>query len=224
MDLQEPGAKIGVFLLDDHEVVREGLRSLLEADGDIVIVGEASTATEALERIPAARPAVAVLDVRLPDGSGVEVCREIRDERPDTRVLMLTSYADDEALFSSIMAGAAGYLLKETRAAALLDAIRTAARGGSLLDPSMTQRVFERLRTGSGGAADQAAQLSEQEQRILALIAEGRTNREIAAEVFLSDKTVKHYVSNILAKLQLSRRSEAAAYWARHHERAGPPA
>ena len=215
---------IAVLLVDDHDVVREGLRALLLRAPDMEVVGEAATAAAALTEARRLQPDVVVLDVRLPDGSGVEVCREIRDERPDTRVLMLTSYADDEALFSSIMAGAAGYLLKETRAAALLDAIRTAARGGSLLDPSMTQRVFERLRTGSGSAADQAAQLSEQEQRILALIAEGRTNREIAAEVFLSDKTVKHYVSNILAKLQLSRRSEAAAYWARHHERAGPPA
>ncbi len=215
---------IAVLLVDDHDVVREGLRALLLRAPDMEVVGEGSTAAAALTEAQRLQPDVVVLDVRLPDGSGVEVCREIRSERPDTRVLMLTSYADDEALFSSIMAGAAGYLLKETRAAALLDAIRTAARGGSLLDPSMTQRVFERLRTGSGGAADQAAQLSEQEQRILALIAEGRTNREIAAEVFLSDKTVKHYVSNILAKLQLSRRSEAAAYWARHHERAGPPA
>ncbi len=214
---------IRVLLVDDHDVVREGLRALLSRAPDTEVVGEAATAAQALTEAKRLQPDVVVLDVRLPDGSGVEVCRDIRAERPETRVLMLTSYADDEALFSSIMAGAAGYLLKETRAAALLDAIRTAANGGSLLDPSMTQRVFERLRSGTGPGGDQGAQLSEQEQRILALIAEGRTNREIAAEVYLSDKTVKHYVSNILAKLQLSRRSEAAAYWARHHDRAAPP-
>ena len=207
------------MLVDDHDVVREGLRSLLRRAPEIEVVGEAGTAALALTEAARLQPDVVVLDVRLPDGSGVEVCREIRSARPETRVLMLTSYADDEALFASIMAGAAGYLLKETRAAALLDAIATAARGGSLLDPAMTQRVFERLRTASTGPEDPVSQLSEQEQRILSLIAKGKTNKEIAAEVFLSDKTVKHYVSNILSKLQLTRRSEAAAFWVRHTDR-----
>jgi two-component system response regulator DevR len=207
---------IRVLLVDDHDVVREGLRSLLSRSKDVEVVGEAGTAAAAIAEAERLQPDVVVLDVRLPDGNGVEVCRDIRAARPETRVLMLTSYADDEALFASIMAGAAGYLLKETRASALLEAIAGAAKGGSLLDPAMTQRVFERLRAGAP-AADPLAQLSEQEQRILALIAEGKTNREIAAEVYLSDKTVKHYVSNILSKLQLARRSEAAAFWARQH-------
>jgi two-component system response regulator DevR len=207
---------IRVLLVDDHDVVREGLRALLQRAPDMEVVGEAATAAQALAEAERLEPDVVILDVRLPDGSGVEVCRDIRARRPETRVLMLTSYADDEALFSSIIAGASGYLLKETRASALIDAIRTAAQGGSLLDPAMTQHVFERLRTSASAPADPMAQLSEQERRILALIAEGKTNREIAAEVYLSDKTVKHYVSNILAKLQLSRRSEAAAFWARH--------
>ena len=207
---------IRVLLVDDHDVVREGLRALLRRSPEIEISGEAATAASAVAEAERLKPDVVVLDVRLPDGNGVEVCRDIRANRPETKVLMLTSYADDEALFASIMAGAAGYLLKETRAAALMEAIQTAARGGSLLDPAMTQRVFERLRTAGNTGPDPLGQLSEQEQRILALIAEGKTNREIAAEVFLSDKTVKHYVSNILSKLQLTRRSEAAAFWARH--------
>jgi len=217
----EGGARmIRVLLVDDHDVVREGLRSLLRRSPDIEVVGEAGTAAAAEAEAARLQPDVVVLDVRLPDGNGVEVCRDIRAHRPETRVLMLTSYADDEALFASIMAGAAGYLLKETRAAALLEAIHTAARGGSLLDPAMTQRVFERLRAAATGPVDPMSQLSEQEQRILGLIAEGKTNKEIAVEVYLSDKTVKHYVSNILSKLQLSRRSEAAAFWARHRRRA----
>ena len=207
---------IKVLLVDDHDVVREGLRSLLHRAPDLEVAGEAATAAQALAESERLAPDVVVLDVRLPDGNGIEVCRDIRARRPETRVLMLTSYADDEALFSSIMAGAAGYLLKETRATALLEAIRTAAQGGSLLDPAMTQRVFERLRASTGASTDPLAQLSEQETHILSLISEGKTNREIAAVVFLSDKTVKHYVSNILAKLQISRRSEAAAFWARH--------
>jgi DNA-binding NarL/FixJ family response regulator len=207
---------IKVLLVDDHDVVREGLRSLLHRAPDLEVAGEAATAAQALAESERLAPDVVVLDVRLPDGNGIEVCRDIRARRPETRVLMLTSYADDEALFSSIMAGAAGYLLKETRATALLEAIRTAAQGGSLLDPAMTQRVFERLRASTGAPTDPLSQLSEQETHILSLIAEGKTNREIAAVVFLSDKTVKHYVSNILAKLQISRRSEAAAFWARH--------
>lgn len=208
---------ITVLLVDDHDVVREGLRSLLRRQAQIEVVGEAASAVAALAEAARLRPEVVILDVRLPDGNGVEVCRDLRAAYPETRVLMLTSYADDEALFASIMAGAAGYLLKETRAAALVDAITTAAHGGSLLDPAMTQRVFERLRTASTVPVDPTNQLTGQEQRILSLIAKGKTNKEIAAEVFLSDKTVKHYVSNILSKLQLGRRSEAAAFWVRHH-------
>ena len=213
---------IRVLLVDDHDVVREGLRSLLRRSPDIEVVGEAATAASAEAEAAGLSPDVVVLDVRLPDGSGVEACRAIRAQRPETRVLMLTSYADDEALFAAILAGAAGYLLKETRAAALLEAIHTAARGGSLLDPAMTQRVFERLRTASAAPADPLEQLSEQERRILGLIAQGKTNKEIAGEVFLSDKTVKHYVSNILAKLQFGRRSEAAAFWARRSRTEAP--
>ncbi len=216
-------AMVRVLLVDDHDVVRTGLRALLGRSGELEVVGEAATAAEALAEAARLQPDVVVLDLRLPDGDGVEVCRDIRSQRPETRVLILTSYADDQALFSSIMAGAAGYLLKETRATALVDAILTAARGGSLLDPHMTGQVFERLRTSVPGAPDPLAQLSEQEQRILGLIAEGKTNREIAGVVYLSDKTVKHYVSNILSKLQLSRRSEAAAVWARSHPREPGP-
>lgn len=215
---------ISVLLVDDHDVVREGLRALLRRAPGVEVVGEAATAADAVAAAARLSPDVVVLDVRLPDGSGIEVCRDIRAQRSETHVLMLTSYADDEALFASIMAGAAGYLLKETRAADLLAAITATAAGGSLLDPTMTQRVFERLRSGGGaGVADPLSQLSAQEQRILALIAAGRTNREIAAEVFLSDKTVKHYVSAILSKLQLSRRSEAAAVWARTHRPEAAP-
>lgn len=215
---------ISVLLVDDHDVVREGLRALLRRAPGVEVVGEAATAADAVAAAARLSPDVVVLDVRLPDGSGIEVCRDIRAQRAETHVLMLTSYADDEALFASIMAGAAGYLLKETRAADLLAAISATAAGGSLLDPTMTQHVFERLRSGGGaGVADPLSQLSAQEQRILALIAAGRTNREIAAEVFLSDKTVKHYVSAILSKLQLSRRSEAAAVWARTHRPEAAP-
>ena len=210
MDLQEPGAKIGVFLLDDHEVVREGLRSLLEADGDIVIVGEASTATEALERIPAARPAVAVLDVRLPDGSGVEVCREVRSAHPEVACLILTSFADDQALIDAVMAGAAGYVLKEVRGSNLVGDIRKVANGHSLIDPDMSARVMGRVRAHHD--QERTASLTPQERRILDLIAEGLTNRQIAKEMYLSEKTIKNYVSNLLSKLGMSRRTEAAVY------------
>jgi two-component system response regulator DevR len=214
---------IKVLVVDDHEVVRTGLRALLERSADIQVVGEAGTAAEAVSAAARLEPDVVVLDVRLPDGSGVEVCREIRAHAPQTRVLMLTSYADDQALFASIMAGAAGYLLKESRANALVDAIRAAAGGGSLLDPSLTQKVFERLRSATRAADDPLQQLSAQEQRILGLIAEGMTTRQIAATVYLSEKTVKHYVSNILSKLDLARRSEAAVYWVKHRPPEPPP-
>jgi DNA-binding NarL/FixJ family response regulator len=206
-----------VFLLDDHEIVRRGLRELLESEGDLEVVGEAGTAEEALARIPVARPDVAVLDVRLPDGDGVEVCREVRSRHPEIQCLMLTSYADDEALFSAIMAGAAGYVLKQVKGADLMDGVRRVARGESLLDPSVTRRVLERLRTKPED--DELSGLTDQERRILDFIAEGLTNRQIGERMFLAEKTIKNYVSNLLAKLGMSRRSEAAAYAARLEER-----
>ena len=208
-----------VFLLDDHEVVRRGLREMLEAEDDLVVVGEASTAEEALGRIPATTPQVAVLDVRLPDGDGVEVSREIRSRHPEISCLMLTSFADDEALFAAIMAGAAGYVLKQVKGADLVDGVRRVARGESLLDPAITQRVFERLRTRPED--DELSELSDQERRILDLISEGLTNRQIGERMFLAEKTVKNYVSNVLSKLGMSRRTEAAVYAARLAERKG---
>lgn len=208
---------VRVFLLDDHEIVRRGLRELLESEGDITVVGEAGTAEEALARIPATAPQVAVLDVRLPDGDGVEVCREVRSRHPEIQCLMLTSYADDEALFSAIMAGAAGYILKQVKGSDLIDGVRRVAAGESLLDPSVTRRVLERLRTKPED--DELSGLTEQERRILDLIAEGLTNRQIGERMFLAEKTIKNYVSNLLSKLGMSRRSEAAAYAARLEER-----
>jgi len=208
-----------VFLLDDHEVVRRGLRDLLEAEDDLEVVGEAGTAEEAYGRIPATRPDVAILDVRLPDGDGVEVCREIRSKHPGIACLMLTSFADDEALFSAIMAGAAGYVLKQVRGTDLVDGVRRIGRGESLIDPSLTTRVLERLRQPPEPQADELAALTEQERRILDRIAEGLTNRQIGEQLFLAEKTVKNYVSNLLAKLGMSRRTEAAAYAARLSER-----
>lgn len=205
---------IRVFLLDDHEVVRRGVRDLLESAGDIEVVGEASTADEALRRIPATRPEVAVLDVRLPDRSGIEVCRELRVDHPDVRCVMLTSFDDDEALFDAIVAGASGYVLKEIRGGELVEGIRRVARGESLLDPLATARVIERLRNPPPADA-RLASLSPQELRILALLADGLTNRQIAAEMFLAEKTVKNYVSNLLMKLGMHRRTEAAVYAAR---------
>jgi DNA-binding NarL/FixJ family response regulator len=206
-----------VFLLDDHEVVRRGLRELLEAEDDLVVVGEADSTETALARIPPTRPDVAVLDVRLPDGSGIEVCREIRSRHPEIQCLMLTSFADDEALFSAIMAGAAGYVLKQVKGADLVEGVRRVGRGESLLDPAITKRVLERLRTKSED--DELAGLTEQERRILDLVAEGLTNRQIGERMFLAEKTVKNYVSNLLAKLGMSRRTEAAVYAARLAER-----
>ena len=211
-------ARKRIFLLDDHEIVRRGLKELLVAGDEFVVVGEAGTATEALTRIPATNPDVAVLDVRLPDGDGVEVCREIRSRHPGVQCLMLTSFADDEALFSAILAGAAGYVLKQVRGSDLIDAIRRVAQGQSLLDPAVTTRVLERLRAPAG-AGDDVAALTDQEQRILGFIAEGLTNRQIGERMFLAEKTVKNYVSNVLMKLGMSRRSEAAAYAARLAER-----
>ncbi|MGP4109537.1 response regulator [Streptomyces sp. 4N509B] len=211
--------KITVFLLDDHEVVRRGVHELLAMEPDIEVVGEAGTAADATTRIPAVRPDVAVLDVRLPDGSGVEVCREVRSRDESIRCLMLTSYADDEALFDAIMAGASGYVLKAIRGSELLAAVRDVAAGKSLLDPVATQRVLERLRGGGGGAAgegdDRLASLTDQERRILDLIGDGLTNRAIGEELHLAEKTIKNYVSSLLAKLGMERRSQAAAYVAR---------
>jgi DNA-binding NarL/FixJ family response regulator len=202
--------KIRVFLLDDHEVVRQGVRSLLEADGDMVVVGEAGTAEAALPAIRAARPRVAVLDVRLPDGSGVEVCREVRSRHPEVACLMLTSYSDDEALFDAILAGASGYVLKEVGGSDLVGDIRKVAAGHSLLDPELTNRALSRMRARE--REQRGDHLTPQEERILSHIAEGMTNRQIAESMYLSEKTVKNYVSNLLAKLGLSRRTEAAVY------------
>ncbi|WP_329100118.1 response regulator transcription factor [Streptomyces sp. NBC_01439] len=214
--MREDG-KIKVFLLDDHEVVRRGVHELLSVEEDIEIVGEAGTAADALVRIPATRPDVAVLDVRLPDGSGVEVCREVRSQDEDVKCLMLTSFADDEALFDAIMAGASGYVLKAIRGNELLSAVRDVAAGKSLLDPVATARVLERLRDGgrNGRGDDRLAALTEQERRILDLIGEGLTNRVIGERLHLAEKTIKNYVSSLLSKLGMERRSQAAAYVAR---------
>lgn len=210
---------IRVFLLDDHEVVRRGLRDLLEAEGDMVVVGEAGTAAEALSRIPPTRPDVAVLDVRLPDGSGVEVCRDVRSAHPEVQCLILTSFADDEALFQAIMAGAAGYLLKQVKGQDLVAGVRQVARGQSLLDPAVTARVLERLRAGPE-TDERLARLTGQERKILDLIADGLTNRQIAEQVHLAEKTVKNYVSNLLTKLGMERRTQAAVYAARIRDKA----
>lgn len=209
-------AKTRILIVDDHEVVREGLRALLSKREGFDVVGQAGTMEQAISEAARSQPDVIVMDVRLPDGSGIEACREIREVRPETKVIMLTSYADDDAVFASILAGAAGYVLKQTRGAALADAIASVARGESLLDAAVTQKVMERVRSASQRKADDPLDaLTEQEHKILALIAEGKTNKEIADEVYLSDKTVKNYVSNILSKLNLRRRSEAAAFIAR---------
>jgi DNA-binding NarL/FixJ family response regulator len=211
----ESSPKIRVFLLDDHEIVRRGLRELLESEGDIEVVGESGLAQEAARRIPALRPDVAVLDGRLPDGSGIDVCRDVRSQHPEIAALILTSYDDDEALFSAIMAGAAGYVLKQVRGNDLLQTVRRVAAGQSTLDPAVTQQVLERLRRGP--QEDPAlASLTNQERRILELIGEGMTNRQIAAEMSLAEKTVKNYVSALLAKLGLERRTQAAVFATKH--------
>ncbi|HVQ94223.1 MAG TPA: response regulator transcription factor [Mycobacteriales bacterium] len=201
---------IRVFLLDDHEVVRAGVSSLLSSQPDLTVVGEASTVAEALARAPAARPDVAVLDVLLPDGDGVTVCRELRSQLPELRCLMLTSFSDDQALFDAIMAGAAGYVLKQIRGSDLVGAVRTVAAGGSLLDPRATARVLERLRSNAKKDDGPLAGLSDQERTVLELIGEGLTNREIGERMFLAEKTVKNYVSHLLAKLGMQRRTQAA--------------
>ncbi|MEV7970066.1 response regulator transcription factor [Sphaerisporangium sp. NPDC088356] len=201
---------IRVFLVDDHEVVRRGVAALLSTEDDIEIVGEAGTAQQAMARIPALRPDVAVLDVRLPDGNGVEVCREVRSRTPGLSCLMLTSFADDDALFDAVMAGAAGYVLKQIHGSDLVGAVRTVAGGESLLDPKTTASMLRRLRD-QGSRTDPLAALTGQERHILELIGEGMTNRQIGERLFLAEKTVKNYVSNLLAKLDMQRRTQAAA-------------
>jgi len=205
---------ITVFLLDDHEVVRRGLRDLLESTGEIEVVGESGLAAEATSRIPALRPDVAILDGRLPDGSGVDVCRDVRSVDPTIRALILTSYDDDEALFAAILAGASGYVLKQVSSNDLIDTVRRVAAGQSLIDPALTARVLDRVRNGEPQASE-LADLTDREREILSLIAEGMTNRQIGEKLFLAEKTVKNYVSSLLAKLGLERRTQAAVLAAR---------
>jgi len=205
---------IRVFLLDDHEIVRRGIAELIGLQSDLEVVGEAGTAEEALIRITASQPDVAILDVRLADGDGIEVCREVRSLFPNVHVLMLTSYSDDEALFNAIMAGASGYVLKEIRGTDLITAIRQVAAGHNLLDPSVTEQVFERLQNGKNDK-DALSDLTEQEKAILNLIGEGLTNRQIGEQMHLAEKTIKNYVTGLLAKLGMQRRTQAAAYVAR---------
>jgi two-component system response regulator DevR len=206
-----------ILVVDDHEVVRQGLVSLLDRREGLQVVAQAGTVAEAVEQARRFEPDIVILDVRLPDGSGIEACREIRSELPKTRVIMLTSYPDEEAVLSAIVAGASGYLLKQIRARDLVAAIETVGHGESLLDPAVTEKVLDRVRRiASGTYTNEVAQLTGQEQKILLLVAEGKTNKEIAGEVFLSDKTVKNYVSSILSKLNLERRAQAAAFVAKH--------
>jgi DNA-binding NarL/FixJ family response regulator len=210
---------IGVFLLDDHEIVRRGLSELIDGEPDIEVVGEAGTAAQALERIGLYRPDVALLDVQLPDGSGVEVCRDLRSTHPEVACVMLTSFNDDEALVRAVLAGASGYLLKQVRGADIVESIRRVAAGETLLDPGLVERVTERIRRDAA-EDERLSVLSPQERKVLDLLANGRTNRQIAEELFLAEKTVKNYVSNLLSKMGMSRRTEAAVYAARLQERA----
>lgn len=211
-----PTSALRLLVVDDHEVVREGLVALLGRREGFQVVAEAGTVADAIEAARRHKPDIVVMDVRLPDGSGIEACREIRAELPATRVIMLTSYPDDEAVLSAIVAGASGYLLKQIRARDLVAAIETVGRGESLLDPAVTEKVLERIRRiATGGVTDELSQLTAQEKRILLLVAEGKTNKQIAGEIFLSDKTVKNYVSSILSKLNLERRAQAAAFVAK---------
>ncbi len=201
---------VRVFLLDDHEVVRQGVTAMLETQPDLTVVGEAASAAEALARVPALKPDVAVLDVRLPDGDGVQVCRQLRAQLPGLACLMLTSFADDEALFESVMAGAAGYVLKELRGGDLVPATRRVAAGGSLLDPTATHQLLSRLRGNNNSTHDPLHRLTDQERKVLELIGQGMTNRQIGAQLYLAEKTVKNYVSSLLAKLGMQRRTQAA--------------
>ena len=217
-----PARPLTLLVVDDHEVVRQGLVALLDRREGFQVVAEAGTVAEAIAAARRFEPDLVIMDVRLPDGSGIEACREIRAERPATRVLILTSYPDEEAVLSAIVAGASGYLLKQIRARDLVAALESVGRGESLLDPAVTEKVLERVldrvrRLATGDRPDELAQLTDQEQKILMLVAEGKTNKEIASEVFLSDKTVKNYVSSILSKLNLQRRAQAAAYLAKRH-------
>ena len=213
----KPPSVLRLLVVDDHEVVREGLVALLERRPAFTVVAQVGTAAEAIEAARTHRPDLVIMDIRLPDGSGIEATREIRAENPAIRVLMLTSYPDEEAVFAAIVAGASGYLLKQIRGGDLIAALEAVGRGESLLDPAVTEKVLERIRAIARGTyRDELAQLTAQERKILLLVAEGQTNKEIAAQVFLSDKTVKNYVSSILAKLNLQRRTQAAAYVARH--------
>jgi two-component system response regulator DevR len=221
--MSEPPLRI--LLVDDHEVVRDGVKALLQATDDIIVTAEASSVREAVDEADRARPDVVVMDVRLADGSGIEATREIRARHPKTAVIMLTSFADDEALFASIMAGASGYVLKQVKGGELVRAIRTVGKGESLLDPAVTSAVLDRLRRGKHLLKDEKlARLSPQEERILSLVADGKTNREIGEDLHLAEKTVKNYVSSILSKLEVARRAEAAAYLARHTTTPGTPA
>ena len=211
-----------LLVVDDHEVVRQGLVALLDRRAGFEVVAQAGTVAESIDQARQFQPDIVVMDVRLPDGSGIEACREIRAELPDTKVIMLTSYPDEEAVMSAIIAGASGYLLKQIRARDLVAALETVGRGESLLDPGVTEKVLERVRRmASGDVTDELSALTAQERKILMLVAEGKTNKEIAAEVFLSDKTVKNYVSSILSKLDLERRAQAAAFVARHRGAGG---
>jgi two-component system response regulator DevR len=214
--------QLRLLVVDDHELVRQGLIALLDRREHFQVVAEAGTAAEAMEMARKFEPDLVVMDVRLPDGSGIEACREIRQEFPNTRVVILTSYPDEEAVLSAIIAGASGYLLKQIRSRDLVSALESVGRGESLLDPAVTEKVLDRVRRiATGTYTDEMAQLTQQEQKILLLVAEGKTNKEIAADVFLSDKTVKNYVSSILSKLNLERRAQAAAFVARHRLKGG---
>ncbi len=217
-DAASPPGKLRLLVVDDHEVVRQGLVALIDRREGFEVVAEAATVAEAIDQARRHQPDLVIMDVRLPDGSGIEACREIRAELPGTRVVMLTSYPDEEAVLSAIIAGASGYLLKQIRARDLIAALEAVGRGESLLDPAVTEKVLERIRRIASGSqdADELSQLTGQERKILMLVAEGMTNKEIAAQIFLSDKTVKNYVSSILAKLNLERRAQAAAFVARH--------
>jgi DNA-binding NarL/FixJ family response regulator len=220
--MEAPGKRLRVMLVDDHEVVRSGLKAMLDVLPDVAIVAEAGTVQDAISEVARTRPDVVVMDVRLADGSGIEATREIRARREETQVLMLTSFADDEALFASIMAGASGYVLKQVRGGELVRAIRAVGDGQSLLDPAVTRSVLDRLRKGKQLLRDEKlARLSPQEERILQMVSEGLTNKEIGAQLNLAEKTVKNYVSGILSKLEVARRAEAAAYLARHTKTPG---
>jgi two-component system, NarL family, response regulator DevR len=218
MTNDQPARRLRMLVVDDHEVVRQGLVSLLDRRSGFEVVAQAGSVAESIAQAARFEPDLVIMDVRLPDGSGIEACREIRAARPETRVIMLTSFPDEEAVLSAIIAGASGYLLKQIRGRELVSALEAVGRGESLLDPAVTEKVLERVRRlASGGSNDELAELTAQERKILLLVADGKTNKEIASDVFLSDKTVKNYVSSILSKLNLQRRTQAAAFVAKHH-------